>query len=286
LDALSNALRVRLNEGLAAYGLMLPEFFVTNIATPDGDKNFQRLKQQHAEQYLRIRDEHVRKAEAEAALERKTVEARTNAQMKIIDAQGGAEARKITAQANAEAYRMQAEAEALEMQMKGYTYTQETQRQVGLEAVKGGIVKEGGGGMSGLGDVVGLGLGLGAMGSVVGLTRDAIGPIASASTDVGQVFGGIVSPSDAVKLNLWDCGCGEKGIKSNFCPDCGTKKPEPAAVWHCTCGESNIAKNFCPNCGTKRSMPSETWDCACGETGNVKTFCTNCGTKREPIGGA
>ena len=34
---------------------------------------------------------------------------------------------------------MQAEAEAAEMRMKGYTYQQETSRQVGLEAMKNGL---------------------------------------------------------------------------------------------------------------------------------------------------
>ena len=34
---------------------------------------------------------------------------------------------------------MQAAAEAAEMQMKGYTYQQETARQVGLEAMKNGL---------------------------------------------------------------------------------------------------------------------------------------------------
>ena len=38
---------------------------------------------------------------------------------------------------------MQAEAEAAEMRMKGYTYQQETARQVGLEAMKNGLVGTG-----------------------------------------------------------------------------------------------------------------------------------------------
>lgn len=263
LDELSAALRDKLNEGLKAYGLYMPDFFVTNLATPDSDKNFQRLKQQHAEQYLRVRDEQVRKAEAEAALERKTVEARTDAQMRIIEAQGGAEitkiqaeARMVAAQRDAEAYRMQAEAEALEMKMKGYTYEQETRRQVGLEAVQGGIVKEGSGGggdsIGGLGNIAGLGIGLGAMGAVVGMTRDAIGPITGPTQEIGQSFGGIVNPA-GTPSPFWDCACGSKAVQSKFCPDCGLPKPVPvAAGWNCACGQTNITKPFCGECGTKR----------------------------------
>lgn len=128
LMELSEALRDRINGGLEAYGLIMPEFFISRIVTPDDDPNFRRMKEQYAEQYLLIRQEQIRKSEAEAAQARKTVEAETAAKMKLIGAQ-----------AEAEAYRMKAAAEAAEMQMKGYTYQQETARQVGLEAMKYGL---------------------------------------------------------------------------------------------------------------------------------------------------
>ena len=137
--SLSGALRERINAALDEYGLTMPEFYVSRIVTPDDDPNFRRMKEQYAEQYLLVRQEGIRKAEAEAAADRKAVEAQTAARMKIIGAQGEAEALKIQKQAEAEAYRMQAEAEATEMRMKGYTYQQETSRQVGLEAVRGAI---------------------------------------------------------------------------------------------------------------------------------------------------
>jgi membrane protease subunit (stomatin/prohibitin family) len=287
LDALSDALRIRINEGLAEYGLTMPEFFVTTIVTPDDDPNFKRLKQQHAEKYLRIRDEEIRKAEAEAAFERKTVEARADAQMKIIGAQGNAEVTKLTAQAEAEAYRMQAEAEALEMKMKGYTYQQETSRQVGLEAVKGGIAGgSGNGGGSGLGDVVGLGVTLGAIGGVIGLTKDAISPIADASSGLGQTFGNIVSqPNGSISGQSantgWDCECGARSNTGNFCSNCGGKKPEAPQTWDCGCGEKGITGNFCPRCGGKKPEAPQTWDCGCGQKGMTGNFCPNCGRKRE-----
>ena len=90
----------------------MPEFFVSNIVTPDDDPNFRRLKQQHADLYLKTREEQIKKAEAEAAFERKAVEAQTEARMKVIGAQGEADAERIRAQTAADAYRMQAEAEA------------------------------------------------------------------------------------------------------------------------------------------------------------------------------
>ena len=273
LVQLSEALRNRINNGLAEYGLTMPEFFVARVVTPDDDPNFRRLKEQYAEQYLLVRQEQIRKREAEAAAERMAVEARTEAQVKIIGAQGEAEALKIQKSAEAEAYKMQAEAEASEMRMKGYTYQQETARQVGLEAMKNGLSGEGGT-SSGLGDVVGLGVALGAMGGVIGMTKEAMAPIFEGSAQIGQSVG------TAVLVDRWDCTCGEKGITSNFCPNCGAKKPQPKASWTCQqCGQAGIISKFCPNCGAKKPEPS-TWDCSCGTKGIVTNFCPNCGARR------
>ena len=245
LMALSGALRERINAALDEYGLTMPEFYVSRIVTPDDDPNFRRMKEQYAEQYLLVRQEGIRKAEAEAAADRKAVEAQTAARMKIIGAQGEAEALKIQKQAEAEAYRMQAEAEAAEMRMKGYTYQQETSRQVGLEAMKNGL--GGGANAAGaLGDLAGLGVSLGAMGSVIGMTKDALSPMTQDAAQMGAAVGAAVAGG-------WDCPvCGHKNITTNFCPDCGGKKPEAKTGWDCAqCGTKNIQSKFCPYCGAK-----------------------------------
>jgi membrane protease subunit (stomatin/prohibitin family) len=119
LDMLSDKMKDILNEVLEDYGLVMPEFYITTIVTPDDDANFQRLKQQFADKTLKIREEEIRKAEAEAAQGRKIVQAQTEAQLKMVGAQGEAEALKMKAMAEAEAYKMQAQAEAEEMRMKG-----------------------------------------------------------------------------------------------------------------------------------------------------------------------
>ena len=272
LMALSQALRDRINVSLAEYGLNMPEFFVGRVVTPDDDPNFRRMKEQYAEQYLLVRQEQIRKREAEAAQQRMAVEAQTAAQMKIIGAQGEAEALKIQKAAEAEAYRMQAEAEAMEMKMKGYTYQQETSRQVGLEAMKNGLGGSGTG--SGLGDVAGLGVALGAMGGVIGMTKDAMTPIFENSAQIGQSVGKVASG------DIWNCACGQTEITSNFCPNCGAKKPQPVAGWICPqCGQAGITSNFCPNCGTKKPAPSA-WDCTCGQKEITSNFCPNCGAKK------
>ena len=235
LDVLSSKLMVDINETLDEYGLTMPEFYVTSIVTPDNDPNFVRLKQQFADKTLKVREEEVRKAEAEAAQQRKIVEAQTEAQLKAVSAQGEADALRIKAQAEADAYRMQAEAEAKEMEMKGYTYRDETARQVGLEAMQNGITGGAGGGAGGgIGDVASLGVTLGAMGGVINMTRDAMAPIMGESQKVGEGFGNVVAGNtgDAAQApaapveGAWNCpSCGKTGITSRFCPDCGVARP-------------------------------------------------------------
>lgn len=275
LMTLSGALRERINVALDEYGLTMPEFYVSRIVTPDDDPNFRRMKEQYAEQYLLVRQEGIRKAEAEAAADRKAVEAQTAARMKIIGAQGEAEALKIQKQAEAEAYRMQAEAEAAEMRMKGYTYQQETSRQVGLEAMKNGL--GGGANAAGaLGDLAGLGVSLGAMGSVIGMTKDALNPMTQDAAQMGAAVGAAVAGG-------WDCPvCGHKNITTNFCPDCGGKKPEPKTGWDCVqCGTKNIQSKFCPNCGAKKPEESSGWTCPeCGTKDILSKFCPNCGARK------
>ncbi len=281
LDTLSDAMKISINENLDDYGMVMPEFFITTIMTPDDDPNFRRLKQQFAEKTLKVREEEVRQAEAEAAQKRKIVEAQTDAQLKLVGAQGEAEAVKIKAQAEAEAYKMQAFAEAAEMQAKGYTYQQETARQVGLEAMQNGITGGSGGG-SGIGDIAGLGVTLGAMGGVMNMTREAMNPIMDKSTDIGSNVGNVIAGN---VNDSWECpSCGTKGITSKFCPECGSPKPVQNISWVCpVCGAKDITSKFCPDCGTpKPNVSSGAWTCSkCGTKDITSKFCPNCGNKKE-----
>lgn len=297
LIELSEELRTRLNEFLQEYGLEMAEFFVTRVMTPDDDPNFRRMKEQYAEQYLLIRQEQIRKKEAEAAAERKAVEATTAAKMKVIGAQGEAEVVRLKAQADAEAYRMQAEAEAAEMKMKGYTYQQETSRQVGLEAMKNGLGGGGTGNAAGvIGDLAGLGIGIGAMSGVIGMTKDAMRPAMDSAQALGQMTESTISGNGADSTaagmaaaavqaaDTWDCSCGKKGITSRFCPECGNKRPEkpvPSDPWICpNCGAQGITSKFCPECGCKRPEELATWICPnCGTQGIKSKFCPECGCK-------
>lgn len=275
IDTISANLKNVLNETFDEYGLIIPEFYITNILTPDDDPNFRRLKQQFADKTLKVREEEIRKAEAEAAQGRKMVEAETEAQLKVVGAKGEAEALKVKAMAEAEAYKMQAFAEAEEMKVKGYTYQQETARQVGLEAMQNGITGSGDGG-NGVGDIAGLGVTLGAMGGVIGMTKEALNPIMNNSAEIGTGFGNVVSG----KTDTWNCSCGAKDITSKFCPECGSKRlEEKKNTWDCKCGAKNITSKFCPECGAKRPEKA-TWDCQCGMKDISSKFCPECGAKK------
>ena len=81
----------------------------------------------------------------------------------------------------------------------------------------------------------------------------------------------------APAANTWKCSCGTTAT-GKFCPECGSKKPEPKPVngWKCSCG-ATATGNFCPECGSKK--PEEGWTCACGQVNKGK-FCPECGAKK------
>ena len=237
IEQLSELLKNSINLVLNDYGLEMPEFYITTILTPDDDPNFRKMKEQYAEQYLLVRQEQIKKNVAMAEQQRKIVEAQTSAQEEVI-----------AAQAKAEAYRLQAEAEAKEMQMKGYTYQQETQRQVAVAAM------EHQGNMNGnipgvVNNMVGLGVGLGVMGEVATNVKNAIKP-AFTPVNNGEQSNQV---NDIKNNDTWECPNCHYHATTAFCPQCGYKKPViENQTWDCQCGQKGITTPFCPNCGHKR----------------------------------
>lgn len=242
LETISIDLGKRINLTLEEYGLYMPDFFITTIMTPDDDPNYRKLKSQFAERTLKVREEHIRKDEAQAAQSRKILEAQTEAQLKILEAQG-----------DSEAFRIRAQAEAEEMRLKGYTYQQETARQLGKEAIQN----------SGNGSIIN------------DLTRVGIG-LEALRTGTNAMPGiGVVPIQDGL---TWDCSCGQTGIPGNFCGKCGARKPVNL-VWDCVCGQKGNTGNFCNNCGAKKADKSG-WTCTCGFHNEVGNFCSNCGRRK------
>lgn len=79
--------------------------------------------------------------------------------------------------------------------------------------------------------------------------------------------------------NGWQCSCGNT-VSGNFCPNCGSKKPEPQPVadnWRCSCG-ATVNSKFCPECGSLKPA-DEGWTCSCGAVNKGK-FCQNCGSQK------
>lgn len=246
LDEISEYIRREINDVLDSYGLLLPEFFITNIDTPDDDPNFRRMKQQHAERYLKIQEERIKQAEAEARRGRVIIEAETAADVKLVGVRAEEEAVRRMAYAEAEKIRAEGLAKADAMKAQGYTYAQETQREVGVAVAS----NEGDGSIGGIGStmsgIVQAGIGIGAAVSVgkatVGMMNGVMSDMTSETTTP--------IPSN---VNSWKCPvCGTEGNDGKFCKECGTKKPDNG-LWTCSvCGTEGNDGKFCKNCGTKR----------------------------------
>ena len=86
------------------------------------------------------------------------------------------------------------------------------------------------------------------------------------------------TPAAAPAVEGWKCSCGAT-VTGKFCPECGSKKPEPvqAGAWKCKCGATATGK-FCPECGYPKPA-DDGWTCSCG-TVNKGKFCQNCGSKK------
>ena len=192
------------------------------------------------------------------------------------------QAERLHMQLEMERKAQMAQIEAEEMRLKGYNQRDVLQADV-QKAYAGALGQMGAnGGSSGsamLGDIAGLGVTLGAMGSVIGMTKDAMAPMMN--------MGAAMAAPAAPAASGWDCACGAKNIQSKFCPECGSKKPEPKAAdtWDCpNCGNKGITAKFCGECGCKKPEAPATWDCPnCGNKGITAKFCGECGC-RKPEG--
>lgn len=88
------------------------------------------------------------------------------------------------------------------------------------------------------------------------------------------------NPQSQAGADTWKCQCGTL-VNGKFCPQCGSKKPEPvnAGSWRCKCG-TVVTGNFCPECGSKKPEQAAGWTCPSCGTVNKGKFCQNCGARK------
>ncbi len=264
LNELSSALKEKITPGFEEYGLSIPQFYLTNVLLPEDDPNFRKLRELHTlelQKRMAEAEAEVKTTQAESRAAYMTAEAEAEAQIKaaqrgaILEAQTTeteiakkeAERKLIQAEAEAQAAQKAGMAEAAVMQAKGYNQKDVLQADV-QKAYAEGIGNMGpavatGGGSSVMGDMIGLGVGMAAMGAM--------------APQVGEMMKGMNMGADNTGSNSTPSA--GAGIK---CPGCGKALPE-GAKFCMECGQSLAVK--CPNCGSEMPMGAK--------------FCLQCGTK-------
>lgn len=266
INEISAVLLEKLLPGFEEYGLTIPQFYVTHVVLPEDDPNFKRIRELHtvmlqsrvyqaeaAVKTIQAQSEATyRSAQEEskatiAAAQRKAELERQTTQTEVTRRE--AERKLIEAQAEAQAQRMAGLAEAEIMRAKGYNQKDVLQSEVqkAYAAGLGQMGSNGGGGA--LGDIAGLGVALGAMGGVIGMTKDAVAPMfGQQEPHTAPAPAASVAPA----ADSWNCSCGAEGLTGKFCPECGAKRPEAMGTWDCSCGQKGITGKFCPECGKKK----------------------------------
>ncbi|MDD6348223.1 MAG: SPFH domain-containing protein, partial [Lachnospiraceae bacterium] len=240
LTELSDALREKIVSGFEEYGLTIPQFYLTNLVLPENDPNFKRLRDLHTlslQKRMAAAEAEVRMSQAQSRASYMTAEAEAEAQIKaaqrgaILESQTTeteiarreAERRLIQAQAEAQAAQMAGMAEAAVMQAKGYNQKDVLQAEVQKAYAEGignmGPAITAGGGSSVMGDMLGLGVGMAAIGAMapqVGEMMKGFNPGA---------FGGAATAAP-VNPTAQETKCPKCGntlpANARFCLECGT----------------------------------------------------------------
>jgi len=295
LTTLSDALREKILPGFEEYGLTIPQFYVTNVLLPESDPNFRRLRELHTitlQKRMAEAEAEVRSSQAESRASYMTAEAEAEARIKVAQrsailegqtteteiARQEAERALIRAQAEAQAAQMAGMAEASVMQAKGYNQKDVIQAEV-QKAYAEGLGKMGGnapagGGSSMLGDMLGFGVGLAAMGTVapqVGEMMKGFAPGAAPTSSAAP------EPAPAQQTTCPKCG-NQLPANAKFCLECGTKIEQLAEnEMICpACGKKTPKGKFCIECG--HPLVNKCPNCG-AEVPQGGKFCLECGTK-------
>lgn len=268
---LSEVLRKKILPGFEEYGLTIPQFYLTNIVFSENDQNLNKLKDLHTitlQKRMAEAEAKIKVAQREAILEEQTTETEV--------AKYKAERMLIQAQVEAQATQIAGMAEATVMQAQGYNKKDIIQAEV-QKAYAEGLGNMGGvttGGISVVGDMVGVGVGMAAMTTMVPQVNEMMKGLVTNTSNYENVQGNAMTRQ---VIKCPDCG-NELPINAKFCLECGTKIEE-----------STEDEMTCPNCGKRTSKGKFCMECGsqlinkcpkCGvEVPQGGKFCLECGTK-------
>lgn len=273
LEQLSKPLHEKINAGMEEYGLTVPEFYITNVALPEDDPNYKRIKSLMASSYLGVKEAELEAtliaARRAAVLESEqtlTAKKQMELQRDILTTQAAAQQTNILAEANANAMRQTGFAEADVMAAKGYNQKDVLQAEV-QKAYAEGIGQfgsNGGGGGTGVASEM-LQMQMGMM---------AASAMGSQMKDMMNGFTGNVQSAANTQT-------AQPQAETITCPGCGTVLPKTAKFCH-NCGKKieNLNENevICPHCG-KKTVKGK----FCSECGQpLVNKCPKCGTELAP----
>lgn len=307
---ISDIIREDMNRVFAEYGLEVPpmHFNVTDIRIHNSEE-VERWIKQESDKVLKVRDEEVLKAEAQAAQGRILVQEQTEAQRRILRAQGAGEELKVKTDAEAQALRMaaagqadsmklkaegegesaklraqgQAEAIRLTGQAQAESYAAQAMAEAEEMKAKGYTYSQETSRQIGLEAMQnGLpGTGAGSGGSAAGGIGSALGDMIGLGVGLGAM-GEVVGMTKGMMSPIMDSVKGSVASNDQSTPAEAPTTSNKVMAWNCSCGKSCITSRFCPECGSPKPEPKNTgaWDCSCGCTGITSKFCPDCGSKR------
>lgn len=251
LDLISRRLRERIAPGFENYGLLVPRFYVTNIALPEGDPNFAKIRELHTISLQKRWYEAqatVRVAQAQSEQQYRTAEEQSQAaieaarrevvlQQQLTETEAlkrEAERTVIEAEASAQAAKLSGLAEAEVMAAQGYDGRDALQAEVqkayaaGIGNMGSGGVGSGGAGVTG--DMMGLGVGIAMASAIAPQIGGAMQGMFPQSGPPQQMPATAFRPTPAVQPSAvsWDCACGQAANTGNFCSNCGRKRGDEA----------------------------------------------------------
>lgn len=192
LTEFSEELKKQLENDFFEYGLTLTRFFVTNIAKPDGESEYEQFKSLHFKKY--------------AAVEEATI----NQKVDLINAE--TEKQKVI---------LESQAKAAKRKQEGYTYQQERGFDVAEKIAENEAV----------GQFTNMGVGLGTMAGVGASVGGMVGSSVKQALDSTNQQNGITCPKCGTVLPLnarfcFNCGSKIETINTVVCPKCGNSTPD------------------------------------------------------------